>query len=140
MFDSRDKAVMQQGSQSDSDEAWYVLADQEACAVLAALPPDIQAKVSDLVVTLDPFPLPGEEIEDGDDEALLGLFVGPSFGESLESADPEPSAIRLFVENLRAEAEDDPVLFRQEVRTTLLHEIGHYLGLDEDGLTQRGLA
>jgi len=30
--------------------------------------------------------------------------------------------------------------FREEVRTTLLHELGHYLGLDEEGLIDRGLA
>ncbi|MEI7899422.1 MAG: metallopeptidase family protein [bacterium] len=131
---------MQQASQSDSNDVWYALADEEACAVLAALPPDIRAQVAGLAVTLDPCPRPGEEIEEGDDEALLGLFVGPSFGEALEAADPEPSAIRLFVENLRDEAEDDPLRFRQEVRTTLLHEIGHYLGLDEDGLAERDLA
>ena len=51
-----------------------------------------------------------------------------------------PSAIRLFIENLRDEAEDDPERFRQEVRTTLLHELGHYLGLDEDELERRNLA
>jgi predicted Zn-dependent protease with MMP-like domain len=122
------------------DEAWYALADEEACAVFASLPTDIREQVANLAVTLDPFPAPEEELEEGDDEALLGLFVGPSFGEALESAGPEPCAIRLFVENLRDEAEDDPVRFRQEVRTTLLHEIGHYLGLDEGGLAERGLA
>ena len=127
-------------SQLDSADAWYTLADEEACAVLAALPPDIRVRLADLAVTLDPFPTREEEIEEGDDEALLGLFVGAPFGEALETADPEPCAIRLFVENLRDEAEDDPVRFRQEVRTTLLHEIGHYLGLDEDGLAERGLA
>lgn len=131
---------MTQTSQLDSDDAWYVLADEEACAVLATLPPDIRDQVAGLAVTLDPFPSPDEELEEGDDEALLGLFVGPSFGEALEAADPQPCAIRLFVENLRDEAEDDPARFRQEVRTTLLHEIGHFLGLDEDGLADRGLA
>jgi predicted Zn-dependent protease with MMP-like domain len=30
-------------------------------------------------------------------------------------------------------------LFREEVATTLLHELGHYLGLDEGDLTDRGL-
>ena len=29
--------------------------------------------------------------------------------------------------------------FRDEVHTTYLHELGHYLGLDEDDLTERGL-
>ncbi len=131
---------MHEDVQLNGDDAWYALADDEACAVRASLPPDIRARVADLAVTLDPFPSPDEEIEEGDDEALLGLFVGPSFGEALETSDPLPCAIRLFVENLRDEAEDDPVRFRQEVRTTLLHEIGHYLGLDEDGLAERGLA
>jgi predicted Zn-dependent protease with MMP-like domain len=48
-----------------------------------------------------------------------------------------PPGIRLFIENLRDEAGDDPSAFRQEVRTTLLHEIGHYLGMDEDDLAAR---
>ena len=30
-------------------------------------------------------------------------------------------------------------IFRGEVHTTFLHELGHYLGLDEDGLIERGL-
>ena len=47
---------------------------------------------------------------------------------------------RVYVENLRDEAEDDPARFRREVRTTLLHELGHYLGLEEDELERRGLA
>lgn len=140
MLDSGDSSLRLTAAAPGGDDAWYALADEEACAVLAALPPDIRSQVGGLAVTLDPFPNPDEEIEEGDDEELLGLFVGPSFGEALETADPQPSAIRLFVENLRDEAEDDPVRFRQEVRTTLLHEIGHYLGLDEDGLAERGLA
>ena len=48
--------------------------------------------------------------------------------------------IHLYIENLRDEAQDSPARFRQEVRTTLLHEIGHYLGLDEQALARRGLA
>jgi predicted Zn-dependent protease with MMP-like domain len=119
---------------------WYALADQEVRAVCAALPPDLRACLADLAITLDPCPTPDEELQDGDDEALLGLFAGPTYAEATGDGDPLPSAIRLFVENLRDEAADDPSLFRQEVRTTLLHELGHYLGLDEEGLDQRGLA
>jgi predicted Zn-dependent protease with MMP-like domain len=33
----------------------------------------------------------------------------------------------------------DEGYFRDEVRTTFLHELGHYLGLDEDELAVRGL-
>ena len=122
------------------DAEWYALADDEACAVRAELPAILREKLSGLVVTLDPQPSPDEELQEGDREALLGLFAGPSFGEEQDSSEALPPAIRLFVENLRAEAEDDPARFRQEVRTTLLHEIGHYLGLDEDALSERGLS
>jgi predicted Zn-dependent protease with MMP-like domain len=119
---------------------WYALADREARSVFAALPPDLRACIANLAITLDPYPRPDEEIEEGDDEDLLGLFVGPSYAEAASDTDPMPSAIRLFVENIRDEAEDDPERFRQEVRTTLLHELGHYLGLDEEELDKRGLA
>jgi len=50
-----------------------------------------------------------------------------------------PPQIILFLENLWDFAEGDEEMFREEVATTLLHELGHYLGLDEDDLTDRGL-
>ncbi len=130
---------MGKNATNKGDAAWYTWADQEACALRAALPDDLRNRLTGLVVTLDPKPTPDEEQQEGDNEALLGLFVGPSFGEELDTADPIPPVIRLFVENLRDEAEDEPERFRQEVRTTLLHEIGHYLGLDEEELADREL-
>lgn len=126
--------------QRSGDERWYTWADEEACAVRRALPEALRERLGGLAVTLDGWPTPDDELQEGDDEALLGLFTGPSYGEELETSDPTPPAIRLFVENLRDEAEDDPARFRQEVRTTLLHEIGHYLGLEEEQLEARGLA
>jgi len=83
--------------------------------------------------------VPDEQSEEGDDENLLGLFVGASFAEAADDLEPLPGAIRLFVENIRAETGDNVARFRQEVRDTLLHELGHYLGLDEDDLAARGL-
>ena len=52
---------------------------------------------------------------------------------------PLPPQIILFLENIWGVAEANEKLFREEVRTTFLHELGHYLGLDEDELTERGL-
>jgi len=120
-------------------DTWYGWADEVACEGQASLPPVLREKLTGLIITLDSKPSPDETLQEGDREALLGLFTGPSFGEEWEASDPTPPAIRLFVENLRDEAEDDPSRFRQEVRITLLHEIGHYLGLDEDELADRGL-
>jgi predicted Zn-dependent protease with MMP-like domain len=78
-------------------------------------------------------------MEEGDEEDLLGLFEGPCYAERPDNANPMPSAIRLYIENLRDEAEDDPKRFRHEVRKTFIHELGHYLGLEEDDLDKRGL-
>jgi predicted Zn-dependent protease with MMP-like domain len=81
---------------------------------------------------------PGPDlVEDGLDPDLLGLFVGDDYAR--EGGDPLPSEILLFLANIMEEAEGDWDRYRQEVRTTLLHEIGHYLGLDEEGLFERNL-
>jgi predicted Zn-dependent protease with MMP-like domain len=118
---------------------WYKLADQEVAAVCAALPADLRDCLAGLSITLEPRPVPDEQSEEGDDENLLGLFVGASFAEAADDLEPLPGAIRLYVENIRDETGDNVARFRQEVRDTLLHELGHYLGLDEDGLAARGL-
>ena len=39
----------------------------------------------------------------------------------------------------QVQVEGDEEEFRFEVRTTLMHELGHYLGLDEEELDERGL-
>ena len=60
-------------------------------------------------------------------------------GQSLaeETSDPLPPTVFLFLENIYEEAEHDPEIYREEIRRTLLHEVGHYLGLDEDDLFAR---
>jgi predicted Zn-dependent protease with MMP-like domain len=50
-----------------------------------------------------------------------------------------PPQIILFLENLWDLADGKETIFRKEVQTTFLHELGHYLGLGEDELTERGL-
>jgi predicted Zn-dependent protease with MMP-like domain len=51
-----------------------------------------------------------------------------------------PPQIILFLDNLWDFAEGDPEVYRDEVQATYLHELGHYLGLDEIDLDDRGLA
>ena len=117
-----------------SHSTWFDSAEKEAERALAALPADIRAKLGNILITLENRPAPEDE-----DDDLLGLFTGWTYGEELEEQDPLPPSVRLFIENLRREADDNPRRFREEVRTTLLHEIGHYLGLDEDGLDALGI-
>ena len=74
---------------------------------------------------------------DGIEADTLGLFTGPEFAD--EGNVPLPPQIILFLDNLWNFAAGNEEIFCEEVRTTFLHELGHYLGLDEDELTERGL-
>ncbi|MBE7499684.1 MAG: metallopeptidase family protein [Verrucomicrobiales bacterium] len=78
-------------------------------------------------------------LADGWEPDLLGLFVGKAYGEEESGYADVPSQILLFLENLWDFAEEDEDIYREEVRTTYLHELGHYLGLDEIDLEARGL-
>jgi predicted Zn-dependent protease with MMP-like domain len=70
---------------------------------------------------------------------LLGLFEGASLADSpADSAESLPR-IRLFLDSLWAYVQGDRALFRQEVRVTLLHELGHFLGFDEEQVADLGL-
>ena len=71
---------------------------------------------------------------------ILGYFSGTSLQErSLENPWSNlPGAIVLFRRNLSRYARDRHELL-QELRITIYHEVGHFLGLDEDDLEKRGL-
>jgi len=112
------------------------LALAEIEATLAALPAPLRERARQLPVTFERVPSRALQA-DGVAADTLGLFVGPELAE--EGHVPMPPQIILFLENLWDFAEGDEDLFRAEVHTTLLHELGHYLGLNEDDLTERGL-
>jgi predicted Zn-dependent protease with MMP-like domain len=79
--------------------------------------------------------------EEGLADDLLGLFEGCSHGEDQEGASlGNLPRIRLFLDNLWDHSGRDRGRFRDEVRVTLLHELGHYLGLDEQQVAALGLA
>ena len=112
------------------------LAQSEVETALAALPEPLRDRAARLPVTLERFPNAGLRA-DGIEADTLGLFTGAEMAD--EGDVPLPPQIILFLENLWDFAEGDEEVFREEVRTTYLHELGHYLGLDEDDLTKRGL-
>ncbi|MGO9202818.1 MAG: metallopeptidase family protein [Limisphaerales bacterium] len=114
------------------------LATEEVEATLASLPAPLRERAQDLPVTLARRPN-AAQCGDGIEPDTLGLFVGSEFTAQETAALPLPPQIILFLENLWDQAEADEDLFREEVHTTCLHELGHYLGLDEDGLFERGL-
>jgi predicted Zn-dependent protease with MMP-like domain len=114
------------------------LALEEVEATLAELPPPLRERARALPVTFERLPNAAHR-RDGIEPDTLGLFVGPEFAYEETTALPLPPQIILFLENLWDFAEADEEIFRDEVHTTYLHELGHYLGLDEDDLFERGL-
>jgi len=116
------------------------LARAEVHCTLRSLPRALRDRARQLPVTYEPYP--NEQlVAEGLAPDTLGLFVGGEYAES-PYADLPPQII-LFLENTWEMINDEgggPHEFRQEVRTTLLHELGHYLGLNEQQLDDRGLA
>jgi predicted Zn-dependent protease with MMP-like domain len=112
------------------------LAQEEVRVTLDALPAPLRAQAAPLPVSYEPVPN-AAILADEYDPDLLGLFVGPPLAEPESS--PLPAQIILFLENLWDFADEDEEFFREEVRITYLHELGHYLGLDEIDLEERGL-
>jgi predicted Zn-dependent protease with MMP-like domain len=113
----------------------------EVAAAIAELP-DAERRAIDAV------PVEIQDLPDSADllavdpplsPSILGLFRGPSEGEPcLPSDGPRCRAIVLYRKNLLRFARD-PQELSQQVRVTLLHELGHLHGEDDDALRARGL-
>jgi predicted Zn-dependent protease with MMP-like domain len=106
---------------------------------LASLPPAFRDKLGDVAVLTELRPA-RDLVEEAFDPRALGLFEGPDAGDlGGTSVAAAPTRIVLYVGNLLLATADDDEL-EDEVRTTVLHEVGHFLGLDETELDEIGLA
>ena len=73
-----------------------------------------------------------------EDELLLGLYVGhPMTQRSVEFSGMLPDAVYIFQEDVELVSESEKDLI-QQVRITVLHEIGHHFGMDEEDLDELG--
>jgi predicted Zn-dependent protease with MMP-like domain len=124
-----------------SPQHWHqleTLARAEVQATLADLPAELRAEAGKLPVIFEPRPGP-DTLADGTEPDTLGQFIGGELDEIQAGCQPLPPQIVLYLENLWEYAEAREEIFADEVRITLLHELGHYLGLDELDLEDRGL-
>jgi predicted Zn-dependent protease with MMP-like domain len=97
--------------------------EQHVDAALAALPPEIAAKLENVAVV----------IEDANREEpdLYGLFDEQPY---------LPARISIYRRPLVEDFGDDPAELEHEIRVTVLHELAHYFGIDEDRLDELGYA
>lgn len=113
----------------------------EVDRVLAALAPDRAARVRTVPIIIADLPDPTDlrAVSPPFPPTILGLFRGLPLGtEAAPGEDVPPRAILLYRLNLtRAVRTRDELA--QQIERTLLHEIGHLEGLDEDDLRRRDL-
>jgi predicted Zn-dependent protease with MMP-like domain len=75
-------------------------------------------------------------MEEGED--LLGLYEGvPLIHRHFDATLLQPDRITLFQNALQALAHTEAEL-REQIRITLIHELGHFFGFEEDELDERG--
>lgn len=106
--------------------------------IVHALPDDVQRALDNVV--FDVVDLPDPKI-DGTSHppTILGLYSGATVAENVFAEQFMPASIRIFRKNVERIAYDREQL-EEELRITILHEIGHHLGWDDADLEERGLA
>ena len=77
------------------------------------------------------------EDENPEDPDLLGLYHGVPLPERGDMAGVLPDKISIYRVPLE-ESFPDPNELQDEIRITVLHELGHYFGLDEDAIQELG--
>lgn len=113
------------------------IARRTVVETLHRLPPELRAAARQVPVCFEERPA-AELLADGLDPDILGLFVGSPRHEHANDPGAPPQII-LYLDNILEEASEAGTGFAEEVQRTYLHELGHYLGLDEEALAERDL-
>jgi predicted Zn-dependent protease with MMP-like domain len=88
---------------------------------LDSLPPDLARGLRNVAVVI--------EDENADDPDLLGLFE--------DAGEFMPAKVTIYRLPLE-ESFPDPAELEREIRVTVLHELAHYFGIEEDRLGELG--
>ena len=100
-------------------------------AALESLPSELRAAMSNVEIVV--------EDENPEDPDLYGLYLGIPLTDRGEGyAGALPDKIAVYRIPLEGEFGDDPAVLEEEIRITVLHEIAHHFGIDEDRLGELG--
>jgi len=101
-----------------------------AVAALDELPPWARQAMANVALVI--------EDEDPIEPDIYGVYDGVALTDRDGGEPLEPARIVLYRVPLETDFGDDEPRLIEEIRTTLLHEIGHHFGLDEDRLHDLG--
>jgi predicted Zn-dependent protease with MMP-like domain len=107
--------------------------ERVARETLDGLPEPFAGKLANVPIMLENRPNRAI-VETGFDPRAFGLFEGPEHG---QTDIPAPTRIVLFTSNLLANFQGEEL--EEQVEVTVLHEVGHYFGLEEDDMERLGL-
>lgn len=111
-------------------------------AAIDELPAELLRALENVAITVEDSPDPDDLAQAGlrPDQDLYGLYVGvPLTDRTSDYGMVLPDRITVYKIALERDY-SDPGQLRAEIRRTVLHEIGHAYGMDEDGLDDRGFA
>jgi predicted Zn-dependent protease with MMP-like domain len=98
---------------------------------LESLPAELRRAMSNVEIVV--------EDENREDPDLFGLYLGIPLTERGEGyAGALPDKIAVYQLPLEEEFGDDPAVLEEEIRITVLHELAHHFGIDEDRLAELG--
>jgi predicted Zn-dependent protease with MMP-like domain len=97
---------------------------------LDSLPAELRTAMSNVEIVV--------EDENPDDPDVFGLYLGIPLTERGDYTGVLPDKIAIYRIPLEDEFGDDPAVLEDEIRITVLHEVAHHFGIDEDRLTELG--
>ena len=102
---------------------------------LDSLPQEFRSRIKNVAILVEDFPpnqlppQPGQQMR-----LLLGIFHGvPATNKSVFDVSMGPAHIVLYRKNIEAVCSSESEV-RQQIRQTLMHELGHYFGMTEEQL------
>ena len=103
------------------------------------LPSEFRKRLENVVVIVDDRPSPDllERMEMPREETLLGLYEGMPLTERGFQAPLYPDRIWIFQQPIEQECDTEDEL-REEIKTTIVHEVAHFFGLDDEYLENLG--
>jgi predicted Zn-dependent protease with MMP-like domain len=120
--------------------------DEQLRQVLAGLPQRVHKLLQRMPLHVEDYPSQQVMASMGirDRDALCGLYTGVPINDRSASHPPVlPDVVTIYREGILNLATDsrgkiDPEELRRQMRITVLHELGHHHGMDEDELTELG--
>ena len=97
-----------------------------------SLPDDLREAMSNVAILV--------EEENAEEPDLYGLYTGVALTDRTSDYSGLPDTIEIYRIPLEEDFGHDPALLEEEIRVTVLHEIGHHFGIGEERLDELGWA